>query len=172
MLKLKLQYFDHLMQRADSLAKILILGRIEGGMRRGRQRMRWLDGTTDSRDTSLSKHWDWWWTEKPGMLQFMGSQELDTTEQLNWLLMCFWVKVWWTFQPASYFLLTFARAAWTSWTPRHQIAITSERLIHWSSHCAGRATEAAQRVPGKMSLESCSPNSMTAALSSQQVFAC
>ena len=53
MLKLKLQYFDHLMQRADSLAKILILGRIEGGMRRGRQRMRWLDGTTDSMDMSL-----------------------------------------------------------------------------------------------------------------------
>ena len=100
-----------------------------------------------------------------------GHKELDTTEQLNWLLMCFWVKVWWTFQPASYFLLTWARAAWASWTPRHQIAISSERLIHWSSHCAGRATEAAQWVPGKMSLESCSPNSMTAALSSQQVFA-
>ena len=58
MLKLKLQYFEHLMQRANSLAKILILGKIEGGMRRGRQRIRWLDATTDSRDMSLSKHWD------------------------------------------------------------------------------------------------------------------
>ena len=55
MLKLKLQYFGHLMQRADSLEKTLMLGKIEGGRRRGRQRMRWLNGITDAMDMNLSK---------------------------------------------------------------------------------------------------------------------
>ena len=84
MLKLKLQYFGHLMWRTDSFEKTLMLETIEGRRSRGRQRMRWLDGTTDSMEMSLSKLVNWWWTGRPGMLSPCGCKELDRTEWLNW----------------------------------------------------------------------------------------
>ena len=76
MLKLKLQYFGHLMRRTDSLEKTLMLGKIEGRRRRERQRKRWLDGITDSMDMSLINSGSWQWTGKPGVLQFMGLQRV------------------------------------------------------------------------------------------------
>ena len=76
MLKLKLQYFGHLMRRVDSLEKTLILGGIEGRKRRGQQRMRWLEGLTDSMDVSLSELRELVINRKPGVLRFMGSQRV------------------------------------------------------------------------------------------------
>ena len=96
MLKLKLQYFGHLMQRTDSFEKTLMLGKIEGRKRRGRQRMRWLGGITDSMT--------WAWVT-PGVGDGQGGlaccspwglKELDMTEQLNWTIHTLISNYWWT----------------------------------------------------------------------------
>ena len=94
-LMLKLQYFGHLTWRTDSLEKTLMLAKIEGRRRRGWQRMRWLDGISNSLDMSLSR--SWWWIEKPGVVQSMGSQR-HMNEWLNWL------KFWWRWEETRSFI--------------------------------------------------------------------
>ena len=87
MLKLKLQYYGHLLGRTDTFEKTLMLGKIEGRRKRGRQRMRWLDGITDSMDMSFVNSGSWWWIGRPGVLQrVMGSQRVghDWVTELNW----------------------------------------------------------------------------------------
>ena len=88
MVKLKIQYFGHLMQRADSLEKTLILGKIEGRRRRGQQTMRWWMASLTWWTWVWVDSGSWWWTGRPGMLQFTGSQIVghDWATELNYIL--------------------------------------------------------------------------------------
>ena len=97
MLKLKLQYFGHLMQRTDSLEKTLMLGKNQGRRRRGRQRMRWWMASSTWWRWVWASSGSWWWTGRPGMLQFMGSQRVwhDWVTELNWteLMLTSWLHM-------------------------------------------------------------------------------
>ena len=100
MLKLKLQQFGHLMRRTDSVEKTLMLGKIEGRKRRGRQRMRWSDGITNLTDMSWSSSESWWRTGKPGVPQSMASQSGPWLKQN-------WTELWPTLTPLTACFLSY-----------------------------------------------------------------
>ena len=118
MLKLKLQYFGHLMRRVDSFEKTLMLGKIEGRRRRGQQKMRWLDGITDSMDMNLGNSGSWWWTGRPGVLRLMGSQRVgqDWATELNWAHIVPWACVMVLFSVPCH--PSFSMGLLSCWPPR------------------------------------------------------
>ena len=115
-LKLKLQYFGHLMWRTDLLEKTRRPVKIEGRRRRGRQRMRWLDGITDSMDMSLSSTGGWWWTGKPGVLQSMRSQRVGHD----------WVTELTDFKSSKALSVFFLKI--TEWFPKWKVRLLFEHL--------------------------------------------
>ena len=102
-LMLKLQYSGHLLWRTDSLEKTLMLGKIEGGRRRGQQRMRWLDSSPTQWTWVWVNSGSWWWTWRPGVLQSIGLQRVrhDWVTGLNWRLFPYlgcWIRLPWTWE--------------------------------------------------------------------------
>ena len=130
MLKLKFQYLGHLIQRTDSLENTLMLGKIEGRRRRGRQSMRWLDGITDSMDMSLSKLQSSWWTGRPGMVQSMGSQRVrhDWAIELKWYIARKNHPV-----KAGWFHFKTQRSKWHAITSSHLIMFLQKAYFSYTS---------------------------------------
>ena len=128
MLKLKLQYFGHLMWRSDSLGKTLMLGKIEGRKRRGQQRMKWLHGSPTQWTWAWVNSRSWWWTGKPGVLQSMGSQRVGydwVTELCSTNFHIFAISL-------KYFLIFLILSPLIYWLFRYIVEFTN--ITIWTSY--------------------------------------